>query len=208
MNNIIYILFLLSLISFGQKKSIQNEFEIITEEIGDLDNDGIDEKVVIYETNDEKPRRLWIFKNDKGKWIEWIKTRSAVRKSTEGGPMGDPFEGIEIKNNILSIYFNGGSNWKWAYTDNYKFQNNQFQLITYSHLNFKTCDTWDSLDFNLVTGKIILKDGYENCLEENKKEHIKNTETFYKKDVTITLQNRNTREVKIKSPKGKIVYLY
>ena len=205
-------LFFAPLSFYAQKESTLNKFKMIIEEIGDLDNDGIDEKIVIYEinevTNYRKLRELWIFKNENGKWINWIKTNDAILASNEGGPMGDPLEGIEIENNLLRIHFYGGSNWKWTYTDTYKFQNNQFELIGYTHTNFKLCDDWDSLDFNLSTGKIVLKNGFENCEKKVQKRHTEETEIFYTKDLLITLQNRNDKEIKIVSPKGKITYLF
>ena len=198
--------------SFGQQNSIQNEFNIIIEKIGDLDGDGIGEKVAVYEIKDSAKygnlRELWIFRNKNGKWIKWIKTNNVNRKSTGGEVISDTLEEIEIKNNVLSIHFYGGTNWKWVYTDKYKFQNNQFELIGYTHSNFKTCDYWDYLDFNLLTGKIILKTGYENCEKQNQKRYTEEIETFYHKGVKVTLQKRKEEEIKIVSPNGKTIYLF
>ena len=71
--------------------------------------------------------------------------------------MGDPFEGIEIKNGILIINHWGGSSWKWSLSDKYRFQNNQFQLIGHTSNCGKPCEYWMNCDFNISTGKVIIK---------------------------------------------------
>lgn len=190
------LMFLSTLFCFGQEKAIPNGMRIMAETMGDLDNDGIDEKVVVYDTNESTVsgniREIWILKNKNGKWTEWQKSRNAIRKSKEGGKRGEPFEGINIKNNVLSIHFSGGTNWIWTYTDKYKFQNNQFELVNHTSNFSKPCDHWESVDFNLSTGKMIVKNGYDTCKnQELKKSQTKNTKTFYKKRIHMTLQNRD-----------------
>jgi len=197
MNHFIHkLLFLCIIPCFGQQKTNQNALlHVITTVKGDLDNDGIDEKVIVYETNESNDsgtiRELQILKNHDKKWIVWQKSRKAVRESRAGGPKGEPFEGIHIKDNILHIHFFGGSNWKWAYTDSYKFINNEFKLIHYKYDFFHECDYWDSLDFNLSTGKAVAKSGYEKCEQQKHEKHTQETKILYKKGLHITLQNRN-----------------
>jgi len=204
--------FLTTLISFGQECLIPNEYTIIIEKSGDLDNDGVDEKVIVYDTNrvtdSGNEREIVILKNKKGEWVEWQKSKNAILKSKEGGPMGEPFEGIEIQDGILSISFYGGSNWKWAYTDKYKFQNNQFELIAYSSSYFMICNSSHSVDFNVSTGKLTSTKKYEECKNDDQKITKTEAESFYKKGVVLTLQNRKEKETKIVTPKyGRIIYL-
>lgn len=50
--SIFIILCFLSLISFGQETYIPNGYKIIEQKDGDLDNDGINEKVIVFETSE------------------------------------------------------------------------------------------------------------------------------------------------------------
>ncbi len=76
---------------------------------------------------------------------------------------GEPFGEIEIKNGVLLISQNGESSWKLEFTDKYRFQNGEFYLIRYSSIAGKLCEYWKDVDFNLVTGKMIIKKEYEEC---------------------------------------------
>jgi hypothetical protein len=207
------LLFIISFnFSFGQKYNTETEFEIIEEKTGDLDNDGIDEKVIVYETNEKtefgNTREIQILKNKSGEWTVWRKSKNAILKSQEGGMWGDPFEGIEIKNGILKIHFFGGSSWKWSYIDKYRFQNNQFELIGYTSTYFKLCEYWETDDFNLSTGKIVSKKEYEKCENGDQEIYKSENETFYEKEIKITLENRQGKEIKIVTPKyGREVYV-
>lgn len=63
------------------------------------------------------------------------------------------------------------------------------------------CEYWFNADFNLSTGKIIFTKEYEDCAESDQEIYKTENEIFYKKGIKITLQNRNTKEIKIVSPK-------
>lgn len=118
--------------------------------------------------------------------------------------MGDPYAGIEMNNGILIIYEEGGSSWKWSRTDKYRYQDGEFYLIGYTENYGKLCEYWMNIDFNLLTGQIIVKKEYETCEEPGQQEIYKNrNETFVKKGIKITLQNRKKEEVRIISPKYK-----
>ncbi len=94
--------------------------------------------------------------------------------------MGDPFEGIEIKNNVLLISHFGGSSWKWTNVDKYRFQNNQFELIGYTSNFGKLCEYWANFDFNISTGKIACKKEFEDY-DNNQAIYKTETEVFFKK---------------------------
>lgn len=140
---------------------------VLGEASGDLDKDSIAEKVIIYDTHDTTDtgtvRELWIFKRTQDKWQVWMKSKNAVLKSHEGGVMGDPFSEVTIKNGILNISFEGGSSWKWNYTDKYRFQNNNFQLIGHTSYYGKPCEYWEEFDYNLSTGRVAYKKEFESC---------------------------------------------
>lgn len=185
----------------------------ISEIVGDLDKDGINEKVEVWNTNikneDGLKRELQIFKKNKSEWVLWKKYNNCLLASEHGGMMGDPFGSIEIKNGILMISHEGGSSWKWNYSDKYKFQNGEFKLIGYTGNYGKLCEYWMNFDFNVSSGKIIFKKEFETC-DENGEETQKTTkiqnETFYFKNLNLTLKNRFSKEIKIVTPKYKIDY--
>jgi hypothetical protein len=200
-----------SQISFGQADAIPKKFIAIKEAYGDLDNDGVKEKVVVYNMSDKEDeingvdREVIIFKKDKEKWAIWQRSTNAVGNSKEGGMMGDPFEDIEVKNGVLLISQSGGSSWKWGHTDKYRYQNNQFELIGYTSNYGKPCEYWENFDFNVMTGKVVVSKEYETCDgEEVQKVYKKENESFsYKLAKKITLNNRSKSEVKIITPKYK-----
>lgn len=211
MNNINYnmkqkliiILIFTGLFSFGQELPVPNGYEIIRETTGDLDKDGINEKVVIYNTADSTVwgivREIQILKLSKGTWTEWKKSRNALMNGEDSEPY-DLLSIVKIENGILVIGHEGGHIGKWHYTDKYRFQNNQFELIGHTSYFAQICEFITDLDFNISTGKIKYKNEFVDCeLKIYKTEN----ETFYKKNVKINLNNRNSKQVEIISPKYK-----
>ncbi len=132
-----------------------------------------------------------------------MKSRNAILKSQEGGMMGDPFGDVEIKNGLLNIYFEGGSSWKWNYTDKYRFQNNTFQLIGHTSYYGKLCEYWQQFDYNISTGKIVYKKEFEDC-DNGQKITKTEKETFIAKPISVNIQNRFPSEIKITSPRLKV----
>ena len=216
MKKAIYILtFLLTLIhvSNGQELLFPDNYSVVDSVYGDLDKDSITELVVAYNTGTENdidgvPRELIIYKLKNNKWTEWKKSDQALFGSKDGGMMGDPFGQIEIKHGILLISQNGGSSWKWALTDKYRFQNGEFYLIGFSDIAGKPCEYWREVDYNLSTGKMIVKKEFEECETEEQEIYKRENETLYEKGLKITLQNRQEREIKITTPKyGHEIYI-
>jgi len=199
------ILFLaFSTFCFAQKEFQPNGSTIMETVDGDLDGDKIPEKVIIYNTKDTTDfgsiREIQILKNMNGKWTVLEKSRNAILKSGEGGMMGDPYQSTEIKKGILEITQAGGSSWKWGYTDKYRFQNGQFELIGYSSSSGKPEEYWTDVDFNLSTGQINFDKEVENTQEYGSSKK----EIFIKKGIKLNLQNRNAKErIEIVLPKSK-----
>ena len=193
----------------GQKIPIPKNYSIIDSVYGDLNKDGIDELVVVYNCDEQNqdeesvPRELIIYKKKNNNWIIWEQSKNLLLGSKDGGMMGDPFDSLLIKNGVLSISHFGGSRWKWGYTEKYRFQNKKFYLIGYSSMSGAPCEYWLNSDFNLSTGKIIFTKEYEDCEHSEQEIYKTENETFYKKGIKITLQNRNSKEIKIVSPKYK-----
>lgn len=206
----ILMFFLITLhIANGQEIPIPKNYTIIDSTVGDLNNDNINELVVAYNIEPEKdfesvPRELIIYKLENNKWNVWKKSKDALYGSRDGGMMSDPFGEIKIIKGILFINQNGGSSWKWDHTDKYRFQENEFYLIGYVANYGRPCDYWTMVDFNLSTGKMIVKKEYESCENGDEQKIFKReNEAFYKKGLKITLGKRNEKELKIISPKFK-----
>lgn len=144
--------------------------DIIAEASGDLDKDGIEEKVIVFNTDKESEmgieREIQIFKYNNSKWVLWHTSNGAVLPSKHGGMYGDPFSEITIEKGCIVIGHLGGGRQKWAYTHRYMYQNETWQLIG-ATINFGSpCDYWENLDYNFLTGKIIYKSEIETCNEE------------------------------------------
>ncbi len=216
MKNAIYILtILLTIIQSvnGQEIPIPENYSIVDTVSGDLDKDTIKELVVAYNTAPENEidgvqRELIIYKIKNGKWTEWKKSNEALYGSRDGGMMGDPYGQMEIINGTLLISQNGGSSWKWGFTDKYRFQNGEFYLIGYTSSAGKPCEYWKVVDFNLSTGKMIVKKEYENCETGEQEIYKRENENMSEKGLKITLQNRQEKEIKITTQKyGNEIYI-
>jgi len=203
-NFLIIALIFFSLSGAGQDIAIPNGYKILDQKEGDLNNDGIAEKAIVFNTNDSTEfgtaREINIYKKSNSKWTLIANSKNAIGKSEDGGMMGDPFENIEIKNGVLLINQSGGSSWKWFKTDKYRFQNGRFQLIGFINNYGKPSEYFENIDFNLLTGKIVYKKEYE---DEKQDVYKKENETFYKKGLKIYLTNRTSDEIKILTPKYK-----
>lgn len=192
------------MLSTGQDIITPSGYRILDQKEGDLNNDGIEEKVIVFDTNDSTEvgtiRDIHVYKKSGGNWQLWTSSKNAIGKSEDGGMMGDPFENIEIRNGILLINQSGGSSWKWFKTDKYKLQNEKFVLIGFTNNYGKPGEYFASIDFNISTGKIIYSKEFE---DETQKIYKKENETFYKKGLKIYLSNRTSDEIKIVTPKYK-----
>lgn len=197
-----YIVLLLSSLAFAQTKDIIT----IT---GDLTQDGIEEKVTVWEPGETGEfgniRQLDIFKKDGEEWKLFYTSKTAVLPSDAGGMMGDPFfdKGIEINDGVLEIYHFGGSSWKWHYTHKYRFQNKEFELIGFETYYGKLCEYFFTFDYNLSTGQAVYKKEVERCNDQNiavgSKKYV---ESFTKKLKTKpTLKTINTADLFIVTEK-------
>ncbi len=167
-----------------ETQALPSEHKVLKEVNGDLDNDGIAEKLVIYDTNTETEmgteRQIHIFKKKNYNWELWITSIGAVLPSAHGGMMGDPFEDVSIERGCIVITHFGGSRQKWNYIHRYRFQQGEFQLIGATISYGSPCDYFETLDYNLSTRKAIYKKEIDNC-EENSTKVINETIILKKK---------------------------
>jgi hypothetical protein len=211
------IAFFITRVAFGQTDTVPVEYRPVKEIYGDLDKDGKDEKVVVYNVKAVEDdmngidRELIIFKKEKTGWMIWHRSRNAIFNSTDGGMMGDPFDSIGIRNGVLVISHWGGSSWKWNTTDRYRYQQGRFELIGYTSTSGKPCEYWATFDYNLATGRIVYNAEAEKCDDEEKEPVVYKKENeifFHKLSAPVILEQRNKTEVKIISPKYKeVLYL-
>lgn len=189
-----------------QTVKIPPTYHVLSEVLGDLNQDGIEEKVIVYSTsditNEGTTREVQILKYENDQWVIWKKSRQAVLKSKQGGIMGDPYDGIEIKNGTLIFSFLGGSSWKWSFQDKYRFQNGEFELVEHLSTYGKLCEYWSIINFNLSSGKLVFRKEFEDC-DKDQEVYKTENETFYKKGIKITIQNRDWNAITIISPKYK-----
>jgi hypothetical protein len=139
---------------------------------GDLNNDGKNDQAVVLQEkltadNAGTPlkRRLLVGLTQKdGSLKEVIQSETAIMLANEGGVFGDPFNGLEIKNGILSLSFYGGSNWRWYSTYQFRFQNNDFYLIGAKIGSYFTGNDKENeeKEYQLLTGDVISSEADEN----------------------------------------------
>ena len=199
---------------YTQENLVPGNYKSNKEVIGDLDKDGIPEKVVVYDIitaqneNNGINRELIIYKKQSLNWKIWKRSKYAVKNSEQGGMMGDPFDGVEIVKGILLINHSGGSSYKWTQTDKYRFQNNQFELIGFKEFSGRPCDNWFDFDYNISSGRIEVTNEFEKCEEKEPVVYKRKNEVFiHKLNALLTLENRYKEDDKsrimIVSPKYK-----
>ena len=189
-----------------QAVPIKKEF-VLDEKIGDLDRDGVEEKVTVVSLPDSPGkamiRELRVFKKYGWDWKLWTSSVKAILPFQEGGTLGDPFEYIEIDRGILYIRQSGGNAWKWGQTDKYRFQRGAFELIGYTSFYGRPCEYWAGFDFNIAARKVIYKKEYENCSLKKEKSKKEQENFKYRLKKKITLENRYESYTTITSPKLK-----
>ncbi len=139
--------------------------------IGDLNHDGkADVAVVVGPTAEDTlalasrlpPRLLLVLFRTTTGYALAAQSRRAVWAKADGGPLGDPFAGVTIKNESLLIQHDVGGNWGHGQTVRFRFQQGAFYLIgetqEYSR-HAPDCDQlpfpprYDYRDTNFITGE-------------------------------------------------------
>ena len=105
---LLFLALLNSLLVAAQETPVPKHYSIVDSLSGDLDNDGVNELVVAYNTKEDNeneglPLELIIYKKTNENWEAWKSSTQALYGSRDGGMMGDPFEGIEVNKGILEM---------------------------------------------------------------------------------------------------------
>ena len=153
--------------------SVPKEYKKITEVIGDLDNDGINEFVYVYDTNisteeENFKRELYICKQSANKIFLWKKNNSIIWNSKEYGFYNDSLPKLEIKNNTLIIQqrFQSNSRHQTIYKNIFRFQNGDWFLIGATTSNSDNC-LWEfEDDINFSTKKVRIYKHYDSCEDD------------------------------------------
>ncbi|MFM4717931.1 hypothetical protein [Aeromonas bivalvium] len=154
--------------------------KVIGEAYGDLDKDGIDEKVIVLDTGLDgeigTQRTLLIYKQKQDKWTLWHSSQGPVLDSAHGGMMGDPFISVAIQRGAIVIDHFGGSRQKWSYTHRYRLNNNAWYLIGATINYGAPCEGFFNFDFNVITGKAIYKTYQDGCPDEEMESKSKDSQ--------------------------------
>lgn len=140
----------------------QNNFasydNIVFKVTGDLNNDGIPDKVLVKVDNNDKhlPYLLQVqFQNNDGIYKTVLSSTKAVlpKFTDDGGTSEAILEKLEIKNGIL-IFTNQLI--RGNFTHKFRFQKRSFELIGFQSNN-ASAGYIESVDYNLLTGDKIVK---------------------------------------------------
>lgn len=116
---------------------ISDTCSILDYAAGNLDSDGYDELAVIVENSGESDEDT----GSASRWLLILSRRGQEKYSIvnynpgfvlgaeEGGMFGDPYSGISINDNILSVVHYGGSNYRWGYVHEFAYEGGRLELI-------------------------------------------------------------------------------
>lgn len=165
---------------------IPKGYEKILETKGDLDKDGKDEFVMVFNTDkiinknsEGLERKLYILKNINGKLKIWQENSNLLFNSKEGFYPSDNELKLSIKNNCLVIFQSYFSNSRHTVTskNTFRLQNGDFYLIGALVKFDDTCEFNFSSEINFSTGKVIVDDQYSDCDDGSDR---KRPENYYK----------------------------
>lgn len=179
-------LFVLSVSSLSAQNlksfSVPKGYTQIAEAKGDLDKDGKDEIILIFNTDikasymqnpegtSDYQRVFYILKKENSGLKVWKENSAILFSSGFGFYPSDNTLTINIKNNSLIIeqLFFTNSRHTQQYKHTFRFQNGDFYLIGL-HDHFEdTCDFSFTNEINFSTGKVIVDREYSSCDDETK----------------------------------------
>ncbi|MDQ7948467.1 MAG: hypothetical protein REI78_00705 [Pedobacter sp.] len=152
---------------------------------GDLNADGLPDLALVLEFNSavaemraygdadteiikeiQKPRILAIYFKRKKTYDFAMQNNDFMLRDKEGGIYGDPYEGLAISNNILTLSFRGGSNWRWKLDYQFRLLHQQWTLIAAKNSYYHNASgEVDEKDYNFLTKEV--KETIGNLHTEN-----------------------------------------
>lgn len=150
--------------------AVPKGYEKTLEVKGDLDKDGKEETVIVFNTeiktkSEGFERRFYILKNIGGNLKIWKENSSVIIDSKYGFYPTDNKLEVNIKNNCLIISQLFFTNSRHSDTSKYtfRFQNGDFYLIGAVYQLDDTCDYNFTNEVNFSTGKAIIDEQYSSC---------------------------------------------
>ncbi|MDR2237128.1 MAG: hypothetical protein LBE92_13485 [Chryseobacterium sp.] len=214
-----------ALFSLSFHAQSMNEFTIpkgyqkIAEAKGDLDKDGKDETVLVFNTpvkssskmdmNNGVIRVMYIIRDSNGKSQIWKENKTLIFSSGTGFyPEGNTLT-IAIRNSSLIIEqeFSTNSRHTQNYRHIFRFQNGDFYLIGSKDEFADTCDFNFMNEINFSTGKIIIDKTFSSCDDDSKVPDDEHKEFIHPFKPLIKMNDFRVGEHKIKIP-GSGEYLY
>lgn len=207
MKSVIHFLIFLSVTSLSAQKlknfSVPKGYIQIAETKGDLDKDGKDEVVLVFDTNikasdtqnpegtSDYKRIFYILKKENSGLKVWKENSAIIFSSGFGFYPSDNTLTINIKNNglIIEQLFFTNSRHTQQYKHTFRFQNGDFYLIGL-HDHFEdTCDFSFTNEINFSTGKVIIDREYSSCDAETKVPENLHKEFTYKFPALIKMND-------------------
>lgn len=220
-----FISILLATISYAQNLknfSVPKGYKKVSEIKGDLDKDGKDETVLVFDTDKtasdyerapgkkDYKRVLYILKNEQGQPKIWKENFTLLFSSGLGFYPDDNVLNIQIKNNCLVVEQNFSSNSRHTQTNKhtFRFQNGDFYLIG-SYDNFAdNCEFDFTNEINFSTGKVIVDREYSSCDDGAKIPENFYKEFNYKLKTLIKMDDFKMGEHKFKIPGLKEDFIF
>lgn len=202
--------------------SVPKGYTQIAEAKGDLDKDGKDETVLVFNTNikasyEQKPegtsdykRVFYILKNENSGLKVWKENSDIIFSSGFGFYPSDNTLEVSIKNNSLQIgqTFFTNSRHTQKYKHTFRFQNGDFYLIgLYDHFE-DTCDFSFTNEINFSTGKVIVDKEYSSCDENAKTPANSDKEFIHKFPALIKMNDFFIGDHKFKIPGLKEEFVF
>ncbi|MFL5785365.1 MAG: hypothetical protein ACJ76H_12180 [Bacteriovoracaceae bacterium] len=103
----------------------------------------------------ERYLNLYLGKND-GSFELNFSNSNIPFTADEGGQMGDPLGGLELRaNGSITISHFGGSAWKWSYKDTFQFRQGDFYVIGQDSAGNNPMMGGDTKSIDLLTGQVV-----------------------------------------------------
>lgn len=192
--------------------SSQDKPVVLEEVMGDLDQDGTAERIVVYSTkvdSIENPiREVHIFKKSDTGWNAWKQFTGGIMPSKTGGTSTDPFVGIEIKDHQLVFYHAGGDKDKWNYTHYFRLHNNTLELVRAKISFGALCDSFTNIDFDLLVGLLSYKQESDNCSQGGINQTLVDKKELAYMEQLPLLQSFSPGDNRMEVPGTSLVFVY
>ncbi len=130
---------------------VPKDYFLLDSAVGNIDENNTQHIALVCAPNSEKnidtfieTNRIIILLQKKNNLLKIIASNDAlVLCKSCGGIFGDPYNGVSLNNNILSVSNYGGSAWRWSQNYTFRFQQESWELIgaTYdAYYNAKECE--------------------------------------------------------------------